>query len=165
MSWTAVSPGTHINRITAHVEGPLCWAPGPGGLSWLKSPQQQPGETGEKFTNAITSLFPLCLFVKLLKQQIQNLGHVCLSGGKRKRMEFERMKLLIKKIMFILMSKQSYTLIDKTCTDWHCGLCWQQESLHFFPVVFWSLKGCMLARLLILNWPQASVFTAVCLVS
>lgn len=57
MSWTAVSSDTHINRTTAHMHGPLHWAPDPWSLSWLKSPLQQPGRTGEKFTITPTKIF------------------------------------------------------------------------------------------------------------
>lgn len=57
MSWTAVSPDTHINGITAHMHGSLHWAPDPGGLSWLKSAPLQPGGTGEKFTITAAKLF------------------------------------------------------------------------------------------------------------
>lgn len=57
MSWTAVCPETHINRSTAHMDCSLCWAPDPVGLSWMKRPQWQPGETEEKFTNTTAKMF------------------------------------------------------------------------------------------------------------
>lgn len=57
MSWTAVSPETHTNSSTAHMDCSLCWAPDPVGLSWMRSPQWQPGETGEKFTSTAAKVF------------------------------------------------------------------------------------------------------------